>query len=161
MGELPSPSANSPREASDAGDVCEVCLDGRVYEGNEIMFCDKCNVAVHQGCYGVDKVPDDNWYCYPCAAGQDPATTVCELCAFSGGAYFRTKQGNWVHSLCVQWVPEVFVMDNGKKNPTVNTDYLDKKRLNLRCGLCKTKGACIQCSYGRCTSAVHPWCVIK
>ena len=36
-------------------------MDGDVYEGNEIIFCDKCNIAVHQYCYGIDVVPEGNW----------------------------------------------------------------------------------------------------
>lgn len=42
-------------------DVCEICLSGNVYDGNEILFCDKCNVAVHQGCYGVGVIPEGQW----------------------------------------------------------------------------------------------------
>lgn len=41
--------------------VCEICLNGTVYEGNEILFCDKCNVAVHQGCYSVKDIPEGSW----------------------------------------------------------------------------------------------------
>jgi hypothetical protein len=41
---------------------CAICLDPDVYDNNEIIFCDKCNVAVHQSCYGVADVPDDAWY---------------------------------------------------------------------------------------------------
>jgi ribosomal protein L37AE/L43A len=41
--------------------VCEICLSGTVYEGNEILFCDKCNVAVHQGCYSVSEIPPGSW----------------------------------------------------------------------------------------------------
>ena len=44
--------------------VCAVCLDGTVYEENEIVFCEKCNMPVHQYCYGIDKVPDGEW-CVP------------------------------------------------------------------------------------------------
>jgi hypothetical protein len=42
--------------------LCDICLDGTVYEKNEIIFCDKCNVAVHQLCYGVKSIPLDSWY---------------------------------------------------------------------------------------------------
>lgn len=42
--------------------VCAVCLDGNVYEENEIVFCEKCELPVHQYCYGIDRVPDGEWY---------------------------------------------------------------------------------------------------
>jgi len=45
-------------------DICEVCLDGDVYDGNTIIFCDGCDLAVHQNCYGVAAIPSDNWYIY-------------------------------------------------------------------------------------------------
>jgi bromodomain and PHD finger-containing protein 1 len=40
---------------------CSICRDGTVYVDNEIIFCEKCNVAVHQNCYGVEIIPDDEW----------------------------------------------------------------------------------------------------
>jgi hypothetical protein len=37
-------------------------LDGEVYEENDIIYCDNCDVAVHQLCYGVENVPEGSWY---------------------------------------------------------------------------------------------------
>ena len=42
---------------------CDVCLGEDDDEGDEIVMCDQCNVAVHQKCYGrdiKDGVPDEN-----------------------------------------------------------------------------------------------------
>ena len=41
--------------------VCEACLDGTVYDDNEILFCDNCNVAVHQSCYSISSIPEGAW----------------------------------------------------------------------------------------------------
>lgn len=41
--------------------VCAVCGEGHSEDGNQIVFCDQCDLAVHQGCYGVDLIPDKEW----------------------------------------------------------------------------------------------------
>ena len=43
------------------GAPCAVCREYQSFENNEIIFCDKCNVAVHQRCYDVAEVPDGAW----------------------------------------------------------------------------------------------------
>ncbi|KAG7401148.1 hypothetical protein PHYBOEH_002706 [Phytophthora boehmeriae] len=37
--------------------TCVVCFDGQSPESNPIVFCDRCELAVHQRCYGIAKVP--------------------------------------------------------------------------------------------------------
>ena len=46
--------------------VCDVCNDGEVTLNNQIIFCDACNVAVHQKCYGIDQIPTGNFFCRTC-----------------------------------------------------------------------------------------------
>ena len=90
---------------------------------------------------------------------SDPATTVCELCSNTGGAYYPTdKSGKWVHALCSYWIPELYMSKIKGVSVTMLTN-LDKKRFKLKCSLCTLKGACIQCCYGRCATAAHPYCV--
>jgi hypothetical protein len=36
-------------------------LDGSVYDDNDIVFCETCNVPVHQFCYGIETVPEGEW----------------------------------------------------------------------------------------------------
>ena len=47
---------------------CCVCADDTGYDDNLLVYCDGdgCEVAVHQLCYGVGKVPDGDWYCRRC-----------------------------------------------------------------------------------------------
>ena len=46
--------------------VCGVCFDGTTYDDNAVVFCDLCNVAIHQRCYGVDKIPEGDFFCDRC-----------------------------------------------------------------------------------------------
>ena len=46
--------------------VCEICNDGEVTPDNQILFCEACNVAVHQFCYGIERVPAGDYYCLAC-----------------------------------------------------------------------------------------------
>ena len=84
------------------------------------------------------------------------------MCSNTGGAYKPTdKAGKWVHSLCSIWIPEVFTIANRNGSHLLTLNSLDKKRYRLKCNLCNQKGACIQCCYGRCATAAHPWCVLN
>lgn len=51
--------------------LCAVCGGGDSEEPNEIIFCERCEVAVHQDCYGVDEVPEDDWLCWPCHVAEE------------------------------------------------------------------------------------------
>ena len=73
----------SPNNDAEA-DVCHVCCDGTSVEGNRIIYCEQCNVPVHQICYGVNEVPDGPWLCTPCSQGVVGAK--CMLCTVPGGA---------------------------------------------------------------------------
>lgn len=87
--------------------------------------------------------------------------TACELCKFTGGAYKQAdSKGLWVHQLCANWQPEVYVVEKGGQT-LINISGLDKARMRLKCSHCHVSGgASVQCSYGRCTVAVHPWCCL-
>jgi len=48
------------------GDDCAVCFNGDVEDDNEIVFCSRCGVGVHQTCYGIASIPEGDWYCSKC-----------------------------------------------------------------------------------------------
>ncbi|RYG66179.1 hypothetical protein EON64_10335, partial [archaeon] len=99
--------------------------------------------------------------CYVCRVGLDPTTVSCELCSYKGGAYKPIdKPHKWAHPLCSTWIPELYEEHKANKVPIINTSKLDSKRFKLKCALCKQKGACVQCSSGRCVIAAHPWCAL-
>ncbi|GMF42427.1 unnamed protein product [Phytophthora fragariaefolia] len=105
-------STEDEDDAIDDG-TCFVCFDGQSPETNPIIFCDRCELAVHQRCYGMAKVPSNEFICDRCRAsreGLDPATDVfCQLCSLGDGAFKRTIDGKWVHVVCALWCPKVWI----------------------------------------------------
>lgn len=53
-------------------EVCVVCSKPDSKPPNEILFCDSCDLAVHQKCSGVSKIPKGDWLCKNCA--QNPTS---------------------------------------------------------------------------------------
>uniref|UniRef100_A0A8C6SYZ5 Jade family PHD finger 2 n=1 Tax=Neogobius melanostomus TaxID=47308 RepID=A0A8C6SYZ5_9GOBI len=137
--------------------VCDVCRSPEGEDGNEMVFCDKCNVCVHQACYGILKVPQGNWLCRTCALGVQPK---CLLCPKRGGALKPTRSGTkWVHVSCALWIPEVSIGCPEKMEPITKVSHIPSSRWALSCSLCKEHtGTCIQCSMPSCIVAFHVTC---
>ncbi|XP_034418678.1 protein Jade-1 isoform X1 [Cyclopterus lumpus] len=137
--------------------VCDVCRSPDGEDNNEMVFCDKCNICVHQACYGIQKVPPGSWLCRICALGIRPK---CQLCPKKGGAMKPTRSGTkWVHVSCALWIPEVNIGNPEKMEPITNVSHIPSTRWALVCCLCKEKaGACIQCLATNCWTAFHVTC---
>ena len=92
------------------------------------MFCDGCDKATHQGCYGIAQVPEGNWYCQVCqvalgidigdqssavasnkrSARSDALRRQCVLCPnhMLQGGMKRSKDGDeWAHTNCIMFNP--------------------------------------------------------
>ncbi|XP_075716569.1 protein Jade-1 [Rhinoderma darwinii] len=137
--------------------VCDVCQSPDGEDGNEMVFCDKCNICVHQACYGILKVPEGSWLCRTCALGVQ---SKCLLCPKKGGAMKPTRSGTkWVHVSCALWIPEVSIGSPEKMEPITKVSHIPSSRWALVCSLCSEKaGACIQCSVKNCRIAFHVTC---
>lgn len=101
-------AAERAQNAHDQDACCAVCGGSDSLPKDAILFCDRrvpqsylgcltplycttrlcfmyfafrrCDLAVHQMCYGVTVIPEGDWFCAPCSAGLYPTELPCILC---------------------------------------------------------------------------------
>lgn len=105
------------------GIVCDVCRSPYSEDGNEMIFCDTCNVCVHQACYDIDEIPAGEWYCQPCRELGRADKASCFLCPNKNGAMKRTPDEKWAHVSCSLWC--VSQIDGDHKDHSI--DVKNKK----------------------------------
>ncbi|KAG7344241.1 PHD-finger domain containing protein [Nitzschia inconspicua] len=171
----------------DMNAVCSICDDGEVTPENQILFCEACNVAVHQLCYGIEKVPDGDYYCIACRyfkrdrlietmsdrhltvkstssaprVALDPLPICCELCPVKQGAYTQSAVPDSSES---KWLHMVCAkwqgLDFVKKNdPSLVEDVTELKRhfRRLEISCCICRG--MRGAYNKCRyEGCENWC---
>lgn len=137
---------------------CAICDDGDCENTNAIVFCDGCDLAVHQECYGVPFIPEGQWLCRKCQLiGR--GTPTCIFCPNIDGAFKQTNASRWSHLLCAIWIPEVTLGNTTFMEPVMDVEKVPKQRWKLTCYICRQKmGACIQCGNKNCFVAFHVTC---
>ncbi|KAF7121708.1 hypothetical protein CNMCM5793_009260 [Aspergillus hiratsukae] len=146
----------APGEEQDS--KCAICDDGDCENSNAIVFCDGCDLAVHQECYGVPFIPEGQWLCRKCQLiGR--GSVNCIFCPNTEGAFKQTTSSKWSHLLCAIWIPEVSLGNPSLMEPVTDVEKVPRSRWKLTCYICKQRmGASIQCSNKNCYLAFHPTC---
>ncbi|AET39673.1 Nto1p Ecym_4650 [Eremothecium cymbalariae DBVPG len=137
---------------------CAICGGTDSDTSNAIVFCDGCDVAVHQECYGVVFIPEGQWLCRRCMISKNRKIN-CLFCPSHTGAFKQTDTGSWGHVICAIWIPELFFANIHYMEPIEGIYIVPKSRWRLNCYICKQKvGACIQCANKNCFAAYHVTC---
>ena len=70
-----------------------------------------------------------------------------------------TDDGRKVHRMCALYLPETYIDAEDDKEVVFNVNRIHKDRAGLKCLYCRQKrGACFQCSQGKCTRSYHATC---
>ena len=147
-----------PAAGEEQDSKCAICDDGDCENTNAIVFCDGCDLAVHQECYGVPFIPEGQWLCRKCQL-IGKGTPTCIFCPNTDGAFKQTNSSRWSHLLCAIWIPEVSLGNTTFMEPVMEVEKVPKQRWKLTCYICRQKmGACIQCGNKNCFIAFHVTC---
>lgn len=151
-------AVNGEPSAEEPDSKCAICDDGDCENANAIVFCDGCDLAVHQECYGVPYIPEGQWLCRKCQLVGNSRPS-CIFCPNEGGAFKQTNNSKWAHLFCANWIPEVTIGNPSLMEPITDVEKVPANRWRLVCYICKQEmGASIQCSDGRCYEPFHLTC---
>ena len=147
-------------------DACDVCYGGESSASNKILFCDVCEVSVHQDCYDLPKVPEASWTCLACQLDQRKLT--CLLCCQSGGALKQVLVQNvvqkdvYAHPFCCLWLPQTYIAKSKEHGLGCILDSVNNPVESTACSICSlSSGICVECSQGTAHSFIchflHLW----
>ena len=110
--------------------VCNVCGDGEYEDDNLIIYCSKCNITVHQKCYGVLVIPDEDWICHLCRSFDDVDVCnkmECILCPNLGGAMkpCTLRKSSHSYKVMIKNRKNPFLKDNINKNYNLNNNLIN------------------------------------
>lgn len=63
---LNSPASRDDDIINEEDAACDICRGEDSEDGDDLLFCDGCNLCVHLSCYGLEDLPPDSWYCMRC-----------------------------------------------------------------------------------------------
>ena len=110
--------------------VCFVCGDGEYEDDNLILYCSKCNMTVHQKCYGIVVIPEEDWICHLCKAFDNEEISKnmeCILCPKLGGAMkpCTLKKSSNSYKVMIKNRKCPSLKDNNLKNINLNNNLIN------------------------------------
>ncbi|KAL5796020.1 hypothetical protein ACOSQ2_000840 [Xanthoceras sorbifolium] len=139
---------------------CAICRWIEDWDCNKIIICNRCQVAVHQECYGALNVQDfTSWVCRACETPD--VEKQCCLCPVKGGALKPTDvETLWVHVTCAWFRPEVTFVNHETMEPASGILRIPANSFLKSCIICKqTHGSCTQCC--KCATYFHAMCASR
>ncbi|XP_044473741.1 histone-lysine N-methyltransferase ATX5-like isoform X2 [Mangifera indica] len=139
---------------------CAVCRWVEDWDYNKIIICNRCQIAVHQECYGARNVRDfTSWVCKACETPD--IKRECCLCPVKGGALKPTDVDTlWVHVTCAWFQPEVSFASDEKMEPALGILSIPSNSFVKICVICKQiHGSCTQCC--KCSTYYHAMCASR
>ncbi|XP_026441028.1 histone-lysine N-methyltransferase ATX5-like [Papaver somniferum] len=139
---------------------CAVCRWVEDYDYNKIIICNRCQIAVHQECYGARNVQDfTSWVCRACE--EPDVKRECCLCPVKGGALKPTDiKTLWVHVTCAWFQPEVSFASDEIMEPALGILSIPSNNFVKVCVICQQMhGSCTQCY--KCSTYYHTMCASR
>nr|XP_010924863.1 histone-lysine N-methyltransferase ATX4 isoform X2 [Elaeis guineensis] len=139
---------------------CAICRWVEDWDYNKIIICNRCQIAVHQECYGVRGKQDfTSWVCRACETPEQKRE--CCLCPVKGGALKPTDIDKlWVHVTCAWFQPQVSFASDEIMEPAVGIVNIPSESFVKVCVICKQMhGSCTQCF--RCSTYYHAMCASR
>ncbi|GAB4826227.1 hypothetical protein Ancab_009092 [Ancistrocladus abbreviatus] len=139
---------------------CAVCRWVEDWDYNKIIICNRCQIAVHQECYGAKHVRDfTSWVCRACETPD--VERECCLCPVKGGALKPTDvETLWVHVTCAWFRPEVSFASDEKMEPALGILCIPSSSFVKVCIICnQIHGSCTQCC--KCSTYFHAMCASR
>ncbi|XP_058100416.1 histone-lysine N-methyltransferase ATX5-like isoform X2 [Magnolia sinica] len=139
---------------------CAICRWVEDWDYNKIIICNRCQIAVHQECYGARSTRDyTSWVCRACETPD--VQQDCCLCPVKGGALKPSDvETLWVHVTCAWFQPEVSFLSDEKMEPAVGILKIPSNSFVKVCVICKQMhGSCTQCC--KCSTYYHAMCASR
>ncbi|XP_057439659.1 histone-lysine N-methyltransferase ATX3-like [Lotus japonicus] len=139
---------------------CAICRWVEDWEDNKIIICNRCQIAVHQECYGARNVQDfTSWVCRVCETPD--VERECCLCPVKGGALKPTDvEMLWVHVTCAWFRPEVIFRNHEAMEPASGILKIPPNSFLKTCVICKqSHGSCTSCC--KCATYFHVMCASR